>query len=650
MESVQTVKETATIHVENIGGIDETTVEFRPGVNILTGWNASNRTSLLQAIMAVLGSNRASLKGDADQAHVELDFGEETYYRTIKRRNGDIVFDGDPYTADPTLADLFAFLLESNDARRAVAQGENLREIIMRPVDTAAINAEIDALESKKREIETALEQRDQLAAELTELNETRENLTEQIEDKEAQVAAKREELEEADTALEESRERKAELESKLAELQETRSALKDVRFQITTEQETIDGIRTDLADVKTALADHPETPSEEIESIDNEIQTLRDRKRTLDTKINQLQSFIQFNEDLVNGEDLSTLDVLGVEGGSADAVTHRLLQEGDTFVCWTCGKETTRADIETALEALRESRMNLVGERGEITEKLDQLTDKRDALEAQSQNRAELKHRKAELTGELAEAEEKIESLEAKKHGLEATVESIEEEVESVQEDEYEEIVALHKAANELELELERLQSKRKEIDDRIQGLSDEVTALDERESTLNEIQRQLEEARTRIERLEDKAVEKFNHHMEAVLEVLEYGNIERIWLERVERDVRDGRRKIRRGFFELHVVRSNESGSVYEDTVGHLSESEREVTGLVFALAGYLVHEVHDALPFMLLDSIEAIDSNRIAALVEYLAEHAEYLVVALLPDDAEALDDRHHRITEI
>ncbi len=51
------------------------------------------------------------------------------------------------------------------------------------------------------------------------------------------------------------------------------------------------------------------------------------------------------------------------------------------------------------------------------------------------------------------------------------------------------------------------------------------------------------------------------------------------------------------------------------YEDTLRHLSESEREVTGFVFALAGYLVHDVHEQVPFMLLDSLEAIDSDRIA-----------------------------------
>jgi hypothetical protein len=48
--------------------------------------------------------------------------------------------------------------------------------------------------------------------------------------------------------------------------------------------------------------------------------------------------------------------------------------------------------------------------------------------------------------------------------------------------------------------------------------------------------------------------------------------------------------------------------------------------------------------------LDSLEALDSNRIAALVEYFGEYAEYLVVALLPEDAAALGDEYQRVTDI
>jgi hypothetical protein len=118
---------------------------------------------------------------------------------------------------------------------------------------------------------------------------------------------------------------------------------------------------------------------------------------------------------------------------------------------------------------------------------------------------------------------------------------------------------------------------------------------------------------------------------------------------LERTEKEVREGRRTVSKSVFELHVIRQTDSGATYEDTVAHLSESEREVTGLVFALAGYLAHDVHEEVPFILLDSVEAIDSTRIANLVTYLSEYATYLIIALLSEDAEALSTVDTRIAE-
>jgi uncharacterized protein YhaN len=65
------------------------------------------------------------------------------------------------------------------------------------------------------------------------------------------------------------------------------------------------------------------------------------------------------------------------------------------------------------------------------------------------------------------------------------------------------------------------------------------------------------------------------------------------------------------------------------------------------VFALAGYLAHEVYEEVPFMLLDSLEAIDADRIARLIEYLRDYAPNLVVALLDSDAAAVDEDYERI---
>jgi len=196
----------------------------------------------------------------------------------------------------------------------------------------------------------------------------------------------------------------------------------------------------------------------------------------------------------------------------------------------------------------------------------------------------------------------------------------------------------------------VERIESDLEDLESTIADREAAIEAREELEADREEIAEQLTDLRTRIERLEADAVDAFNEHMETVLDILEYDNLDRIWIERRQEDVREGRRKVTKTRFDLHIVRSAADGTAYEDTVDHLSESEREVTGLVFALAGYLVHDVHEVVPFIILDSLEAIDSDRIARVVEYFRTHADYLVTALLPEDAQALPEEYAYITEL
>ncbi|WP_425495431.1 hypothetical protein [Natrinema halophilum] len=55
-----------TVDVNNVGGIDQAAVEFSPGVTVLAGRHATNRTSFLNGIMATLGSDNASIKADVE--------------------------------------------------------------------------------------------------------------------------------------------------------------------------------------------------------------------------------------------------------------------------------------------------------------------------------------------------------------------------------------------------------------------------------------------------------------------------------------------------------------------------------------------------------------------------------------------------------
>jgi len=642
--TVQQESERTTVAVTNVGGIDETSVALPPGVTVLAGRNATNRTSFLHAIMAALGSDDASLKGDAEEGRVELTIDGETYTRQFTRQGGRVTTSGDPYLDDPTVADLFAFLLESNDARQAVARRDDLRDLIMRPVDTDEIEREIERLTDEREDLQDELDELDSLKADLPDLEEERTRLTDEIQEKRAELERVEDDLEDADADVEAQRAEKQELEERLADLQEKRNTLEDIRYDIETEKESREELRAEKRDLESELADLPDSAAD-LDDIEETIERLRTRKQSLESDVDELQRIVSFNEDQLDAATDGSIAALDDQ----ESVTDRLVADREVE-CWTCGSTVETDQIEATVERLRETTQEKLADVREIESDLEDAKAEKREVERERQRRESLERELEETTTALEETTDTIAELTDRREAVTADIEGLEEEVAARDDETYSEVLDLHKEANELEYEIGRLESERDRVEDDIESIEDRLAEEDEIEERLEAVRDELEHERTKIERLEREAVEAFNGHMDDVLERLAYENLDRIWLERTEQRVREGRRKTTKSVFDLHVIRSTSSGATYEDTIDHLSESERNVTGLVFALAGYLVHDVHETVPFMLLDSLEAIDSARIAALVEYFGEFVPHLVVALLPEDAQALDDDHRRVTDL
>jgi len=640
------------LSVENIGGISDTTVEFEPGVTVLSGRNATNRTSLLRAIIAALGSDDVSLKSDADEGHVEMVIDAETYTRRLIRNSGTVTSEGNPYLGDPELGNLFAFLLATNETRQAVLTDQDLREIIMRPIDTRAIKNEIESLKGEKARLDEELTELSRLKDELPELEEERRDVEARIDEKEAELEAKREEIEQTDASVDESPEEKRELDEKMSELSDVRSQLDEARQELRAQRDSLDSLEEKREELELDAADLPDAPAGEIDEIDERIDDLRDRKQSLQSEINTLQRIIQFNQDNLDGTSTEILQALTGEAEATESgeVTDKLLDSAETVVCWTCGHEVDREDIEETLERLRDLRKEKMSESRAIDDQIDELKDERDTYEEKQRQREQIQRQLRQKTQQIEDREEQIESLEERRDALEAEVEEIEESVQELQTQQNDTILSLHKEENQLEVDLNRLQREREDVIGRIAEIESELERREGLEDRRADIEDELADLRTRIEQIATEAIESFNHHMETVLDVLEYDNLARIWIERTETKAKRGREKVTESEFTLHIVRESESGAAYEDTIDHLSESEREVTGLIFALAGYLVHDVHETVPFMLLDSVEAIDSDRIAKLIDYFEDYPDYLVAALLPEDAAATSDSYPVINQI
>ena len=636
MTETMVTEEGAVVRATNIGGIAETEVSVPPGVTVLEGRNATNRTSFLQAVMAGLGSDCVSLKADADEGRVELVIDGDSFTRTLTRTQNGVTATGDTYVEEPELVDLFAFLLESNEARRAVERGDDLRELIMRPVDTDAINAKIQRLSTRKDELDAELEALEDERSRLPELESEKTRLEEKLGETREELEAVETEIAEADADIEESRQKESKFQDALDDLRDARGDLEDTRFELETERETLAELRADREELAEELEAFSDAPMGEIAELESELERLRSEREVVESDLSDLQTVVQFNETMLADGGATLLEG---DDGSGD-VTDQLVASGEV-TCWTCGTSVEDDRIEETLDRLRELRQYKVQESDELKSEIEALVGERESLQAQQRRRNSLERDLDQTDSEIERRETRLEELEETKAELEDRVEELEGAAAEEGSAEYSDLVDLHKEANQLEFEVGRLESDLASVEDEIASVESALDREDDLREEREEIASQLEELRTRVEDIEADAVAAFNEHMETILDILAFENIERIWIERTQQTVQKGRRREQQSAFDLHVVRDGDSG-VYEDTLDHLSESEREVTGLVFALAGFLVHDVHEQVPFMVLDSLEAIDSERIAAIVDYFSEYVDYVLVALLPEDAQALDD--------
>jgi|GEM_PF-72887 len=653
---------TVSVSVRSVGGIDETTVDFDRGVTLLAGRNATNRTSLLRAIRAALGCGEAPLKRDADEGRVDLTLDGETYSRRFERTDGGVAVRGDPYLDDPEPTATYAVLLEDNDVRRTVRTGADLAEVVMRPVDTDAIEAEIERLSAEKRTVDDELSDLAGIDDERATLRAERRRLDGEIEGLEAELAELGDRIEAADASLDAGIERDERLEARLDELRDARTELESVTDDLTAERDTLAAVEREHDGIERDLSDVSPVDEAEIDALADDIAALRERKRRLDADVSALQGIVRFNENQLE-DGLDALDGAlrgdrGPDGGesvepvatgdSADGtghVTDRL--SGDERVtCWTCGSVVDRTAIEGTLDRLRDLRERTLARRRDLADRIDRLDARRERLDRRRQRRSDLRAERDRVEAELRRREERIGDLERRRRELNERVRELEATVEDLRTDDYADLLDLHRRANERQVELERRRSDLAAVESELTAVDERLAERDRLEARREELQSDLVDCRTRLDRTAAEAVATFNEHAEAVVKALDYENVAGVRLSRTTGTDRSGADV---GSFDLRVVREGPDGG-FEDSVANLSESEREVVGLVLALAGYLVHDVHERCPFVLLDSLEAIDAERIAALVDYFADHAAFLVVALLEADAAAVGVDHDRITEI
>lgn len=665
----------ATLSVENIGGITDCTVTFTPGVTILTGENATNRTSFLSALNGALGGSEAAVKTDSKLASVELALesseGTTRFDRRYERSRGRTrAVGGTPVSDDIDLVDTFVTLLETNDARLAAQQGDDIRDILMRPVDVSEIERELrektQTRQSLKRDYQETLstadreqevvERREELSAELRKVGKKITELENQVEEYEAneemaqeaeelidRVESKRDEINEIETEInfiqgdiEDVKESKTEAVSGIVELYETATG-EDVE-----DPESIDDVTEELPLEKLSF-----TGSSSKDELESELSQLRAEKSELSDTVSDLESIVQFTESTLNNVDEISL----VQPDNVDVTAQLAPGGGEEQVnCWTCGTTVDQQTISSRTDELR----SVISDKNSSIESLE--SDIESAKSKLSEFRwrqneyQTLKRKLIECDKQLPQLNTELEDAQSEADRARDELQELQQAVANTEELRESDLQELYEQLSDAQYKRGTLETEFSDVEDELDSIAQARDRCDKLQSETDAITEEIDSLRTRVEESEQDVVESFNTHMEALLDRLNYDNISRVWIERLVTE--SNGKALETGEFELHVIReTDDDGAVYEDRVENLSESEREIVGLITALAGYIVHDVAEQIPFLIIDSIEAIDSSRIVSLIDYLSstvtDDSTFITAALLPEDSGAFDDRYERI---
>jgi DNA repair exonuclease SbcCD ATPase subunit len=627
-------KRTCRVEIKNLGGIESLGLEIQSGVSLLAGENATNRTSLLQSIAAALGGEQsaATLKTDSKKGYVSVTLGQEEFTREYTRSPAGVSRSGSPYTDDADIVDTFVSLFADNPARLAVTRGDDLRDLLMQPVDIKEIQHRIQTLQTRRSTLQNEIKEVEKQENELPALTERKRELKEdieslegRIEELESEIAEESSDDDEQQDELEALREELTAVESHLEELEQKLQFRRNERSKLEAELADLRDEQDSFQDSNTLAAD--------IERKQQKRDSIRAHIRELRTATEDRQTVIDTNERLLeNG-----LDTFSDTSEVAGALDPR----SQSIECLICGTTVERGTVTDRLDTLQTVVADQRTERKETERQLSDIEDELTTLKRKKSRQEEITSRIEEIESQLETHDTRVEELETERERQEAVITELEDDLHALEEKGQSSETdtrddSLHGKLSAQERERGRVENELDRVTTRIEEIESLREKREQKEDELNSVREELEALRGRIDNRERDLVETLNEMMEDIIDLLGYRNISRVWLERL---TDDGGSETS---FDLHIVRETADGTVYEDTVDTLSESEREVIGVVVALAGYLVHDLDEVAPFLLFDSIEMIDADRMAALLDYITTNtqAEYLLVALLSKDATAL----------
>ena len=589
------------LRLRNTAGIRSGTATLQPGLNTVQASNFKGKSSFVRAIQAVMGTagmgDRTDLTEGASEGGVTLDTPEGEYEVTLQRSDaGTVTRHGDPYLAaeeDLVGARLFAFLGEDNPIRARVRAKEDLTDLLQRPLDIEDIDAQIAELQSERDAVVRRLEKAERAAANLPSVKEAIAGLESELDD---------------------LRERRAQLGDRVSETSADGSLsddLADRRSELTTAEQTVTRLEKQIERKETALADK----TEELDALDvpaeltfaEDIQEREARIDDLGLQIDLLEGLYRANHRVVEEDEVAL--VSSVESSLT----------ADEFDCWVCGETTAAEDIEARLETLELKITELRSEKQSLTEEIETVKRKQEQVKQRRQTRQQLEEAVGELRADLDELRGELQRARDRRSSLQDAVDELAAAVEAAETELNEQLTDVKAEIRNIESELDDQRSRRDELRER----SQEADRLRTEKQRLTE---RIAELRNRKKAKQMELKERFDTAMDEIITQFAPGfDGARLDVQTTDEGEVDA--------FELVIARDGR-----ETEIGTLSEGERELVGVVVAVAGYRTFDVADSVPVILLDGISQLSADNLRRLIDYLDGASEMLVTTAYPEAGE------------
>lgn len=626
--------------LKNIGGLkDKHEFEFKKGINRITAPNAAGKTSLVRGIQCLISSDAAllakTLNIDSNSGYIKLD----GYVRNLERISNSKV--------EAVPIEDYTFIDKNSNWRHAdkivffTPESLVVEEIGQ---DIFRVGRYIEKISDAELLRGDIYRKEQRLLEKKSELNQYINNLkrAQELEGEIDNFKGELEKLIEEEHKLEKEvdEESGSELTVIGGDLDNIKREIRDIIEKLRRKESEVSRLRKQYDDARSRY-----------ESLKQEFDWFEKKYPNPEDKLEQLKEEMRPHEDkkaVLNRDKNNLSEIRTLLDKAIDKFEEK---EGK---CPICTSKTSYDFLKKRQEELRNNIAKLAADIKFENEQIKQIKDKRDELakwidkrKSQLQQLNELNAKIQTYEKELQnrknivdEIDEKIKELTIENERLEQEYEKVQDALESDKKDK------LKKIRKEIGGFEAKIEDRKKQIEKLVSSIPDYSIgeSLEEyarrKETILNSLENEIETLKKKFISIMFGAIEKFNNTIKDVYKEMGFTNFRNIMIpipphEELESlDVREAWNLLE----SLDIVVELESGK--KEPLNFLSKSEQLTLGLVLQVSAR-ENYIPD-FPFFVIDeSTNSYDSDRLNSIVKYLSDKAEYVLLSQLVPVGEQKD---------